>query len=131
LIRQRWKIRMTKVPAEGRLLPSFQELGAMLLTFTAVCLPSIFFRSKDINQAFDYIGNLYNNIGKETMSIGWDIPLLLLGLIAFEWGNRTKEYPLQFVKFNKPMRLLTYFVLIYLCVIYFDTNFSSFIYFQF
>lgn len=131
LIRQKRKKKMTKVVAEGKLLPSFGELGAMLATFTAVWFVTIFFRAETIEQAFDYMSRMYYNFGDHKIPIGWDIAALIGGLIAFEWGNRTKEHPLQFVQFNKPMRLLTYFVLIYLCVIYFDTNFSSFIYFQF
>ncbi|MEM9884821.1 MAG: MBOAT family O-acyltransferase [Bacteroidota bacterium] len=129
--RRKWKIRYTRVMAQGKNLPSLSEFSFSSFTLCIGALTAVFFRAGSIGDAFSYMSKIFWDFGARTMPIGWDIPLLVLGLLAFEWGNRMKEHPLQFEKFGRTERLLTYFVLIYLCVIYFDTNYSSFIYFQF
>lgn len=129
--RRRRHIKMTKIIAEGKMFPTPFEFFTNLYVFALGALSAVFFRVQDLGQAFDYFVRMFWNFGVETMRIGWDIPALILGLFLFEWGNRTKEHPLQFERFGKGARFATYFILVYLCVIYYDTNFSSFIYFQF
>ena len=48
------------VVAEGKLLPSFRELIAMLTTFTLTVFAWIFFRAENISHAFDYIGEIFS-----------------------------------------------------------------------
>ncbi|MEL6718212.1 MAG: MBOAT family O-acyltransferase [Bacteroidota bacterium] len=129
--RRKFKIRVSKIAAEGKTFPPPGLFFQNVFVFLIGALTSVFFRAQGVQQAFEYIGKIFWNFGSETMRIGWDIPLLILGLLMFEWGNRTKEHPLQFEKLGKMGRFAVYLILIYLCVIYFDTNYSSFIYFQF
>ena len=49
------------VVAEGKLLPSFRELFAMLTTFILTVFAWIFFRAEDLNHAFSYICLLYTS----------------------------------------------------------------------
>ena len=48
------------VIAEGKLLPSFRELFAMLTTFILTVFAWIFFRADSLNHAFIYIGVLFS-----------------------------------------------------------------------
>ena len=66
-----------------------------------------------MQEALDYMSRMYWNFGENGMRIGWDIVALIVGLLMFEWGNRTKEHPLQFEKLGKIGRFGVYFVLIY------------------
>ncbi|MEN0048283.1 MAG: MBOAT family O-acyltransferase [Bacteroidota bacterium] len=129
--RRKYKIRYKRVMAEGKNLPSIKEFFGTFFIFSVGALSAIFFRAQDVGDAFSYFARIFWNFGEASMKIGWDIPLLIIGLLCFEFGNRAKEHPLQFEKLGKLGRFAVYFILIYLCVIYFDTNYSSFIYFQF
>ena len=48
------------IVAEGKLLPSFRELFAMLTTFILTVFAWIFFRAEDLNHAFSYIGEIFS-----------------------------------------------------------------------
>jgi D-alanyl-lipoteichoic acid acyltransferase DltB (MBOAT superfamily) len=129
--RRTYKIRYGRIVAEGKMLPSLKLTLQFVFLNVLGALTAVFFRVQHLGDAFRYIGRVFWNPEGMWMPIGWDIPLLLSILFVLEWGNRHKEHPLQFERFGKGMRLATYFGLVYLCVIYFDTNYSSFIYFQF
>lgn len=129
--RRKYKIRYSKIAAAGKAFPSFGLLMRFAFLLIIGALTAVFFRVQNLGQAFDYIGRIFWNFQDQLIPIGWDIVLLISGMLAFEWGNRHKEHPLQFERFGIGARVATYFILIYLCVIYFDTNYSSFIYFQF
>ncbi|MEM9848795.1 MAG: MBOAT family O-acyltransferase, partial [Bacteroidota bacterium] len=99
--RRKWKIRYSKVMAQGKMLPSWSEFSFSFFTLCIGALSAVFFRAGSIGDAFSYMGKIFWDFGERSMQIGWDIPLLVLGLLAFEWGNRTKEHPLQFEKFGR------------------------------
>jgi len=122
------------VVAEGKLLPSFKELFAMLTTFMLTVFAWIFFRAENIGHAFGYIGGIFS---KSLFSIpaysGMKMTILLtLMFIALEWTGREGAFAIESLKnkFNRIIRWLFYIFLI-LLIFSFNRNNSEFIYFQF
>ena len=122
------------VVAEGKLLPSFRELFAMLTTFILTVFAWIFFRAENICHAFSYISEIFS---MSLLSIpafsGMKTTILLtLGFIATEWIGRDDNFGIESLKnkFNPIIRWLFYIFLILLIFTYKGEK-SEFIYFQF
>ncbi len=116
------------VVAENRRLPSGQELFSMITTFFLVTIAWIFFRSKDLHSAWEYIKGICANLqGALELTNGL---LYVLVLVLFEWKLRRDERTIVFSK-RKGIRYAIYILMSF--VIY-QKLFSSevqFIYFQF
>jgi len=123
------------VVAEGKLLPSFRELIAMLTTFVLTVFAWIFFRAENISHAFSYIGEIFSKSFFHAPNfLNLKLILLILFFMFIEWYGRQDQYGLKNLgaKWNKILRWMLFFFLIF--VIYFFGNFqknSEFIYFQF
>ena len=125
------------VVAEGKLLPSFRELFAMLTTFMLTVFAWIFFRADNINHAFNYISEIFS----ESLFL---LPLfikrflaiqtLILAVIFFgiEWYRREDQHALASLGFSwKPVyRYLMYYSIIF-AIYWFYGEEQQFIYFQF
>ena len=120
--------------AEGRLLPSFKELGQMALTFILVVFGWILFRANSIGMAWDYFRQMLSH-GLFTM------PFIIVGLkkclffaclmLIVEWFSRTQDHCLQLSK-KCPFWVncaINYIILI--VILEFSAHSQSFIYFQF
>lgn len=125
--------KFSNVVAEGKRLPSLNELSQMLSTFVLVLIGWIIFRSDNIHHAADYIQRLFS---LSIFSIP-DDPLTLMKLLVFclvliliEWIQRTKEHGLDFAVKSPVLRFAVYFVVFFL-VIAGSGNPVTFIYFQF
>jgi alginate O-acetyltransferase complex protein AlgI len=125
------------VVAEGKLLPSFRELIAMLTTFALTVFAWIFFRAEDLNHAFNYIGGIFS----ETL---FSVPYfkngtnsyLTIGLIFFfiliEWLGRKDKFAIEkTLKNHKIKQVLFYFILILIIYFLYPSTKTEFIYFQF
>jgi len=122
------------VIAEGKLLPSFRELLAMLTTFTLTVFAWIFFRAENISHAFSYIKGIFS---QSLFSIpaysGMKTTIFFtLMFVALEWMGREDAFAIESFKnkFNLIIRWLFYLFLILLIFSYKGEN-SEFIYFQF
>lgn len=136
LIAQRNRKNLNEI-AEKRLLPSPAEAFGITTTFILTCFAWIFFRSKDIQSAFDYIGGIFtqNFTGVGSTLNGFDnrlvftLPLIAL-VVSIEWLNRNASFGLEKLPISKPLRYL--FVL---CILFITITFAGrqqeFIYFQF
>jgi len=124
----------TNTVAEGRILPSIQELFQMGTTFALATLAWIFFRADSISQAFSYIEHIFS---KSLISIPKGsnakliLPLLLI-MILVEWLQRDKQHGLDFNNRNIQsfVKIIIYYVLI-ASIMQFGANRQTFIYFQF
>jgi len=122
----------TDTVAEGRVLPSFKEAGAMLVTFLMALFAWIFFRAETVSHAFHYIGKIvtspYLNLD---YSRYFEPFLIALIPLIIEWFARDKQHGLQIAGFKLPIRWLAYAIVA--CSIIVLGNFGSqeFIYFQF
>jgi len=126
----------TETIAKGRLLPSIQEVGAMLGTFSLTTIAWVFFRAENVSHALDYLFDMITDY-QSYLSLGtifdynWIILLIIL-FIVIEWLGRDDKYALEKIlsKFKKPIRYAFYYALMF-SVLWFSGKEVSFIYFQF
>ncbi len=123
----------TDVVAKGRLLPTFGEAGAIAVTFLLTLIAWVFFRSDSVADAFLF---LYGIVSRPVLSgmvyTGYVVPILgCLGLLAFEWLNRSRQHGLDIPHWPFLVRWGLYYLVIMLIVLYGATGEQEFIYFQF
>jgi D-alanyl-lipoteichoic acid acyltransferase DltB (MBOAT superfamily) len=125
------------VVAEGKLLPSFRELFAMLITFILTVFAWIFFRAENISHAFSYIGGIFSesffSIPDFSGKIDALTTLVFIGFFMLvEWIGREKYYSLaQLSEVQKALiRYLLYYVIVFLILSNIGED-QQFIYFQF
>lgn len=122
--------------ANGQCLPSIKETMQMGITFILSIIGWIIFRAENINQAVDYLSNIFSNRILFDSSILREIPFVCAGftLLAVEWLQRDKQHALQFPH-NKIfsytiVRWFIYFFITTIISLYAGTS-QEFIYFQF
>lgn len=120
------------IVAQGKLLPNFRELIAMLVTFTLTVTAWIFFRAESVTSAFSYIKGMFNS---SLLTLPPDLPnrliLLILVFIIIEWLGREGKYGIERIfKLNWFIQVVFYYLLI-CSVMYFNGKEQQFIYFQF
>ena len=127
------------VVAEGKLLPSFRELFAMLTTFMLTVFAWIFFRAENLNHAFSFIKGIFsksiintpvfNNIEDANITL-----FLIFTFLLIEWMGRKDKFAIATTLLNSRniIRWLFYFLLIFVIYVFgnYNTN-LEFIYFQF
>jgi alginate O-acetyltransferase complex protein AlgI len=127
--------------AQGKWLPSFRELAAMITTFSLTVFAWIFFRAESVGAAIIYIKNMFTKglfqLPDERAFIGTTTnPFFAIFLIAIfmliEWMGREQQYALAKLglQWYKPVRWAFYYVLI-IAVFLFMGKEQQFIYFQF
>lgn len=125
------------IAAEGRTLPTWKELGSILLTFALTVFAWIFFRADSLSHAFSYIGGIFSRslftlpvLADENRAIITAALIVIFTII--EWLGREENFALA--KLGKtwkwPARWILYYGII--LVIYFLGGAQQeFIYFQF
>ncbi|UJP64903.1 MBOAT family O-acyltransferase [Mongoliitalea daihaiensis] len=121
------------IVAKGKLFPSVQETGMMMITFFLTLLAWILFRAENMTHAW----GIYAGIFSESL---WILPSILprqeLVLITFffamEWLGRSNQFAIEGFFSNQPkvVRWSFYGVLVWACF-FFAGQESEFIYFQF
>ena len=126
------------VVAEGKLLPSFRELIAMLTTFTLTVFAWIFFRAENISHAFDYVSEIFSesllkvpHFNNGTNSIPTIIFTIVFVLI--EWIGRKDKFAIEsiFLKQKRPLRYFLYCIIFFSILFWYSGKEQQFIYFQF
>ncbi|MBR1927315.1 MAG: MBOAT family protein [Bacteroidales bacterium] len=125
------------IVAEGRALPSFKELGQILLTFALVTVGWVIFRADNLSQAWAFfagmlrwrsISDLYFFFDRAFLSRAVWIALMLL----VEWVDRGEEHGLSMAGVRHgTIRYAIYIAIILVTILYFDDGSPKFIYFQF
>ena len=120
----------TNIVAEGRWLPTFKELGQMLLTFALVVVGWIIFRADTLGMAWDYICRLFTGGGIKAID-SWLTPVNIGLMLVVEWLQRRESHGLVLNRIHA--HALKYAIYIGIAIILFFsyTNSESFIYFQF
>jgi alginate O-acetyltransferase complex protein AlgI len=123
----------TNTVAEGKIFPSIKELFQLSLTFCLVTIGWVFFRSKSISEAWDFIVRIFNNHFldlKTVQGLNSSIFCLVI-LVVVEWLQRFKTHALEInhIK-SKILRWIIYF-LILIMIVFFGGKSETFIYFQF
>jgi len=118
----------------GRYLPSFPDAARILLTFSLVMIGWIFFRADDIGQAFVYLSQMFS-ISLFTTPAHFSRPVMLLVFLFLivEWLGRKQEFAIAAIgwKWRRPLRWVTYSLLVFLIGMFMKTEKINFIYFQF
>lgn len=128
--------RHTGTIAQGRLLPSFAELGQMALTFFLVVMGWILFRADSIGHALQYYRHMFLHIfeGAPTITApidAWVLAVAVAILAAVEWCNRNQPHEFARQPRSRWLRWAGYGALIFAIGAYMITSEMPFIYFQF
>lgn len=135
LLLNRNRLHVDSVVAEQRMLPSFKEIGSMILTFLFVTFAWVFFRADNISHAFSYLYATVSHFGsiKQFMdsslihSFWFIVPFLVV-----DWYFRKNDRDIHLPLNNSVLRILVYMFVVFLLFYHLllSEN-SSFIYFQF
>ena len=120
------------IVARGRILPSFKDCGLILLTFVSTVFAWIFFRARDLSQAFDIIGEIFSTtiFNRFEVFSGKLVGFLIVFMLA-EWLGRDSKYALgKAYLWPKWIRFSIYSLIIFAIFVYSGQQ-QEFIYFQF
>ena len=124
----------TNQVAEGRWLPSFKEVGQMLLTFFLAVIGWIIFRAETIGQAWEY---MYGICNASILTIpafkkmAFRLIIFVCFMLLVEWLQRDKQHGLEISHLNPWIRYTIVVILIEFILFFMPTSPSQFIYFQF
>lgn len=120
--------------AEGRLLPSWREMGQMSLTFLLVVIGWIVFRAESLRQACEYIGLMFGRFTVCTPLYGKRTLVYIFILLCVEWLQRDRQFALQ-LEGKGVFRFVTVRQVVYLLLtvmlLLLSAPQAEFIYFQF
>ena len=126
------------VVAEGKLLPSFRELFAMLTTFILTVFAWIFFRAENITHAFSYIGGIFSEslFHIPFFRNGTDSYLTIFLVIVFmiiEWIGRNNIFAIQnMISISNNYIRYSLYIFIIITILFMGSfKENNFIYFQF
>jgi alginate O-acetyltransferase complex protein AlgI len=124
---------MTAVVAQGKIFPSLIEVLQMSGTFIKVVLITIFFRVRNIQEGFHFLGKIFS---KSLFQLPTVYPLKAVAFIIFffilEWFQREKQHALEIGGMSIPgyLRWGFYYTMI-IIILFFGGDQQQFIYFQF
>lgn len=121
--------------AEGRIIPTPEDLFQMGTTFFLTVIAWVFFRSQNLSNALEYLGKMitvteYEMPDFEGKVLAIYIIALLILQIILDWQARTYQHALQ-ISMTKFKRGLLYFIFVTLLILNISNVESDFIYFQF
>lgn len=119
--------------AKNKYLPSFKEIGLMLITFGLTVFAWIFFRAENVSHAIHYITDMLSSSLLNKPKVFPKVTLLLLLVfVLIEWFGREGQYAISDLglKWKRPLRYGMYYAII-ISIIWFAGKEQEFIYFQF
>lgn len=120
------------VTAQNSNLPNLKEIRQMFFTFSFITFAWIFFRAKDINEAFEYLKSILSNINITSDYYYYSrVFLYIIPFVIADWNFRKNERNLKYPK-SILFRYLLYTTMFILILYKFIlSNNATFIYFQF
>jgi len=124
------------IVAKGKLIPSFQDVVLILLTFGLTAFAWIFFRANNIAHAVQYISDIFKHPGSFVLfGIYWKYNTTIILVIFFmiiEWIGREDQFAIQNlgVKWKRPLRHIMYYTIVVM-IFWFGGKEQEFIYFKF
>ncbi len=127
--------RFRDVVAANSALPSWSELGRMLLTFTLVVFGWIIFRAETITAAGDIFSRIFSST-LFTTPYAWNeykIPTLvaIFACLITEWCNRKQLHGFDIQRIKRPLIRIAMYYAIFTMIVLFSGKNITFIYFQF
>lgn len=124
-----------EIVAEGKFFPSISEVINILFTFCLIVLTWVFFRSENLNQAIQILNEIFSRTFFQKLDVRPIFLFVLLFLFLLtEWfcrGENSNVLANLFVKKNRVLRYITYYLLIFFVIYFSHKSEDSFIYFQF
>ena len=127
------------IAAEGKIIPSINEIINITLTFSLTVFAWIFFRADSVSHAFSFIKHMANNLYIEipsTLTAGrrhlFMTCFLIIIFTTIEWMGRDGQYAIE--KYTRNWSRVCKWIFYYLILIsifIYSTNQQEFIYFQF
>jgi len=127
------KSNMTKVAAEGKILPSMLEVWQMSKTFFLVVLVTFFFRVPTLSEGISFIGSIFSKSLFEIPDVLPEKMFVLVSImIIAEWLQRSRQHALEFDQLNipRPIRWAVYYGIVAI-ILFMGGSQQDFIYFQF
>lgn len=127
----------TNIVAEGKLFPSIKEAIQMSFTFFLIVIAWVFFRSQNVNQAFEYLATMFSpSLFSKPLEFDGNLIITLLSIFIFmfiEWLQRDKQHALQIenVITHRAVRWSGYFCLMLFIFVFGNFSRTEFIYFAF
>lgn len=120
----------------GKYLPSLKEFFQMMLTFSLAVIGWIIFRAEDMNQACEFISNIFIRMfDGYQIEYGKVILVYCFGLLAIEWLQRDKQHSLQWnqtiIEDKKWLQMVVDYIVLLLIIFLGNFQGNQFIYFQF
>jgi alginate O-acetyltransferase complex protein AlgI len=127
---------VTDVVAQNRRLPSIKEIWQIGVTFAFVTFAWIFFRAHGVDEALGYVKQIGNSIYHQPSQFfllpkGIGSFIYIVPLVIGDWWFRRDERVLFKSIKSRVVRVLLYYLLIFIILRFGAFNQSSFIYFQF
>jgi D-alanyl-lipoteichoic acid acyltransferase DltB (MBOAT superfamily) len=125
----------SSIVAKGKLIPALGELIKMMLLFMLIALTDIFFRTKNLTEAFYYFNGILSQdfftIPNKLFSTNYILGLtLVLIMLVVEWMNREKTHDFEISNLSSWLRWGAY-IGVFILILFFGKSAESFIYFQF
>jgi alginate O-acetyltransferase complex protein AlgI len=124
--------------AEHRWLPNLRECLQMGFTFLLILVSWVFFRADNLGHAWQYLSKmLLLHLWTFPEMLGQGLVLgtlvMIFGFMVVEWLGRRCSFGLQGVLHGKPLgwRWAMYALLLFLILLFYPTENTPFIYFQF
>ena len=133
--------RNMEIVALNQTLPTWKEIGSIMLTFLMVAFARIFFRAPSIWDAWLFIKGIFNpslfslpSMPGQNENLHVLFLLFALGIFTvIEWIGRREQYAIETIGNGKPrlFRWIFYSLIIFVTGIYMQTGEMAFVYFQF
>ena len=127
-----------EVVAYGKLLPSFKDFIAIVATFLLTAFAWIFFRADNVGHAVGFISEIFSTSFFTIPKFVNKMPFLLTALLIFlfftiEWLGREQKFALESIGSNwkKRYRIIFYYSIVLVIMIFGNFKENQFIYFQF
>lgn len=124
--------KLNKKKKFSKSIPTFQELGNILLTMVMVCFAFVLFVAPNLTEAFGMYGRIFS---LSLFSIPQFIKVKILALIGIliliDWFNKDQEHGLEISRYNPLIRRGIYVFLIFMIMYFGVFGNGSFIYEQF
>jgi len=124
------------IVAQGKLLPSLQDVLNIFVTFSLTTLAWIFFRAESLTHAWSYLSGIFSDSvfdHPQLSQAGYTTIVLSLLFFIVEWFGRDRQFAISHLGYNWPqwVRWGFYSLLVVIAGLFMQTNDTPFIYFQF
>lgn len=127
-----------EIVAKGKNIPTFKEFYLMLLTFGLTVFAWIFFRAENLPHAISYLAEIFSTSLFEPFNLkilegATKTMLFIIIFVLIEWKGRENQYAISTLglKWKKSYRVIFYYLLILIIMVFGNFENNEFIYFQF